>query len=58
MLSSNLWVDAGLVNSAMGTIKAIAYVKGSPPDLPQAIMVKFDHYSGPGRKIKQSQLYQ
>ena len=47
MLTSNLWIEAGLVNGAMGTVKAIAYLRGSPPDLPQAVMVKFDHYSGP-----------
>ena len=47
MLTNNLWIEAGLVNGAMGTVKAIAYLRGSPPDLPTAVMVKFDHYSGP-----------
>ena len=47
MLTSNLWVDVGLVNGAMGTIEAICYRSGGPPDLPLAVMVKFDHYSGP-----------
>ena len=47
MLTSNLWVDVGLVNGAMGTIHAICYRTGGPPDLPMAIMVKFDSYSGP-----------
>ena len=47
MLTSNLWVDAGLVNGAMGTVKAICYRTGSPPDLPIAVMVRFDSYSGP-----------
>ena len=47
MLTSNLWVEVGLVNGAMGTIEAICYRSGGPPDLPLAAMVKFDHYSGP-----------
>ena len=37
MLTSNLWVDAGLVNGAMGTVHAICYRTGGPPD----------SYSGP-----------
>ena len=47
MLTSNLWVDVGLVNGAMGTIQAICYRSGGPPDLPIAVMVRFDSYSGP-----------
>ena len=47
MLTSNLWVDVGLINGAMGTIQAICYRTGGPPDLPIAIMVRFDNYSGP-----------
>ena len=47
MLSSNLWVDVGLVNGAMGTVEAICYRTGGPPDLPIAVMVRFDSYSGP-----------
>ena len=47
MLTSNLWVKVGLVNGAMGIIEAICYKSGGPPDLPLAVMVKFDHYSGP-----------
>ena len=46
-LTSNLWVDVGLVNGAMGTIQAICYRSGGPPDLPIAVMVLFDSYSGP-----------
>ena len=38
---------AGLVNGAMGTIEAICYRNRGPPDLPIAVMVKFDHYNGP-----------
>ena len=47
MLTSNLWVDVGLVNGAMGTIRAICYRSGGPPDLPISVMVHFDNYSGP-----------
>ena len=47
MLTSNLWVDVGLVNGAMGTIQDICYLTGGPPDLPIAVMVHFDSYSGP-----------
>ena len=47
MLTSNLWVDAGLVNGAMGTVQSMWYQNGGPPSLPVAVMVKFDKYSGP-----------
>lgn len=47
MLISNLWIDVGLVNGAIGTVAAICYCSGGPPDLPVAIMVHFDNYSGP-----------
>ena len=48
MLTSNLWVDMGLVNGAMGTVVAICYRNGeSPPNLPIAVTVRFDSYRGP-----------
>ncbi len=48
MLSSNLWVDMGLVNGAMGTIQATCYRDDqAPPSLPVAVTVIFDHYCGP-----------
>ena len=48
MLTSNLWTEVGLVNGAMGTIKAICYQNGkAPPDLPTSVTVTFDTYSGP-----------
>jgi len=48
MLSSNLWVEMGLVNGAMGSIQAICYHEGgAPPDLPVAVTVLFDRYTGP-----------
>ena len=47
VLTSNLWVEVGLVNGAMGTVQAICYCTGGPPNLPVAVMVRFDSYSGP-----------
>ena len=47
MLTCNLWVEAGLVNGAMGKVQSICYMTGGPPELPVAVMVKFDRYSGP-----------
>ena len=47
MLTSNLWTQAGLVNGAMGSVAAICYQSGGPPDLPAAVMVHFDSYHGP-----------
>ena len=48
MLSANLWVEVGLVNGALGTVEAIYYEGDQrPPNLPIAVTVKFDSYSGP-----------
>lgn len=47
MLIANLWVEAGLVNGALGIVVSICYNNSTPPDLPLAVMVRFDHYSGP-----------
>ena len=47
MLTSNLWVEVGLVNGAMGTVEAICYLRDTPPHLPVAVMIRFDHYTGP-----------
>ena len=49
MLTSNLCVDVGLVNGAIGTVQAICYQNAGPPGpaLPTAVMVLFDSYSGP-----------
>uniref|UniRef100_A0A1X7TEW2 ATP-dependent DNA helicase n=1 Tax=Amphimedon queenslandica TaxID=400682 RepID=A0A1X7TEW2_AMPQE len=47
MQTSNLWVEVGLDNGAMGTVEAICYKETTPPHLPVAVMVQFDHYTGP-----------
>ena len=49
MLTTNLWVQVGLVNGAMGTVVAICYDDAgeSPPRLPVAVTVQFDSFSGP-----------
>ena len=47
MLSSNMWTGQGLVNGSMGTIAAILYRSGGPPDLPIVVVVRFDKYNGP-----------
>ena len=49
MLTANLWVQAGLVNGAMGTVVVICYDQagGSPPNLPVAVTLRFDSYCGP-----------
>ena len=39
--------DVGLVNGAMGTLQAICYRTGGPPDLPIAVMVHSGTYSRP-----------
>ena len=47
MLTSNLWIEAGLVNGALGYIQNIIYKPGNaPPDPPTYVMVEFDNYSG------------
>jgi len=39
MLIANLWVQAGLVNGALGTAVSICYHNNTPPDLPLAVLV-------------------
>ncbi|XP_057838552.2 uncharacterized protein LOC131048569 [Cryptomeria japonica] len=47
MLTSNLWIEAGLVNGALGYIQNIIYKpRCAPPDPPTYVMVEFDNYSG------------
>ena len=48
MLTANFWVTMGLVNGTMGTVVAIYYFGSSaPPQLPIAVLIRFDSYSGP-----------
>ena len=47
MLTSNLWIEVGLVNGALGYIRKIVYKQGSAPlELPTYVMVEFDGYLG------------
>ena len=48
MLTMNLWTDAGLCNGASGTVLYFIYATNEqPPDLPIAVVVKFNDYRGP-----------
>ena len=48
MLTMNLWTDVGLCNGATGTLVHFIYAPNHhPPDLPIAVIVKFDNHSGP-----------
>lgn len=48
MLCSNLWVEIGLVNGALGEVKAIVYKDAeNPPSLPLFVVVQFNNYIGP-----------
>ena len=46
-LIANLWVEVGPDNGAWGTVVSICYQDGGPPNIPVAVMVQFDHYTGP-----------
>ena len=48
MLTMNLWPAVGLCNGATGTVIDIIYENNhQPPDMPIAVIVKFDDYLGP-----------
>lgn len=48
MLRVNLWVEGGLVNGSLGTVRKIIFAEGDlPPSLPLYVLVEFDRYSGP-----------
>ena len=48
MLTINLWTDVGLCNDATGTVVNFIYATNQQPsDLPIAVVVKFDDYTGP-----------
>lgn len=47
MLCSNIWVEIGLVNGALGEVKAIVYKDDeNPPSLPLFVVVQFNNYIG------------
>ncbi|XP_057822400.1 uncharacterized protein LOC131034820 [Cryptomeria japonica] len=49
-LSTNLWVETGLVNGALGQVREILYNDGEhPPQLPLFVVVQFQNYTGPPR---------
>ena len=46
-LTMNIWQQVGLCNGAAGTVSEILYKTSTkPPDLPLAILVDFDTYTG------------
>ena len=48
MLTTNLWVQAGLVNGSLGKVIDIVYnTNEQPPTLPSFVVVEFLHYKGP-----------
>ena len=48
MLTMNLWPSVGLCNGSTGRVVDIIYqTHHQPPDLPIAVIVKFDNYVGP-----------
>jgi len=48
VLTRNLWIQKGLCNGSMGYVKHIIYKEGiQPVNLPIAVIVEFDGYTGP-----------
>ena len=48
MITMNLWTDVGLCNGANGAVLNFMYArKLQPPDLPIAVIVKFNDYGRP-----------
>ncbi|XP_014234987.2 ATP-dependent DNA helicase PIF1-like [Trichogramma pretiosum] len=48
MLTQNIWVNGGLVNGSIGTVRAILYEENvSPPNLPFYVIIQFPLYHGP-----------
>ena len=53
MLTMNLWPSVGLCNGSAGTVVDIIYkTSHQPPDLPIAVIIKFDDYIGPSTSNK------
>ena len=48
LMIANLWVEAGLVNGSMGTIREIVFEENQgSPSLSNAVLIEFDNYTGP-----------
>ena len=49
MLTSNIWVEAGLINGAQGSIQDICFheKEGNDDPFPNYVIVQFDDYKGP-----------
>ena len=48
MLTSNLWVQAGVVNDSLGKVIDIVYNSNKqPPSLPYFVVIEFLYYKGP-----------
>ena len=48
MLTTNLWIDAGLVNGSLGVVKDIVYaIDCKPPLFPSYVTVEFNSYIDP-----------
>ena len=48
ILTSNLWVQAGLVNDSLGKVIGIVYNSNEqPPNLPSFVVIEFLYYKGP-----------
>ncbi|RHZ78599.1 hypothetical protein Glove_159g42 [Diversispora epigaea] len=47
MLTANIWTEAELVNSSIGTIQDILFGDKGPPSLPIAVFINFENYKGP-----------
>lgn len=48
MLTTNLWIQTGLVNGSLGVVIAIVYnAHCKTPDPPDYVVVHFQNYIGP-----------
>ena len=47
VLTNNLWTQKGLVNGANGIIGDIIFLISSRNNLPQTILIEFEHFTGP-----------
>lgn len=53
MLTMNLWPSVGLCKGSTGTVMDIIFIAPhKPPELPVAVIVKFDNYIGPSLSEK------